>query len=214
MKGIVAVFCGAFLLMVLVGGSHAQDIAKKFGIGARLAYYDISDDQVRDLNLEWTESLLYEGMVTYSFTKSLSLELVGGYTETDLARRRSGVFIAEFGELKQIPILLNVRYVFWPTSEIGIYLGGGVGYYFNDFSLTDRAKIQFPALAVEMDDSFGYQVVGGVEFFLNDKVSINWDARYSWNEADYVERGSGSPEEQFEVDLDAFTFAIGIKYYF
>jgi outer membrane protein W len=214
MKGIVAVFCGAILWLPLVGVSDAQDIAKKFGVGARLAYYDISDDQARDLHLEWTESLLYEGLVTYSFTKSLSLELVGGYTETDLARRRSGVFIAEFGELRQLPVLLNARYVFWPTSEIGIYLGGGVGYYFNDFSLTDLTKTQYPALAAEMDDSFGYQVVGGLEFFLNDKVSINWDARYSWNEADYVERSSGSPEEQFELDLDAFTFALGIKYYF
>lgn len=214
MKAIIAVFCGAMIFLLLMGVSNAQDIAKKFGVGARLAYYDISDDQVRDLRLEWTESLLYEGLVTYSFTKSLSLELVGGYTETDLARRRSGVSIAEFGELKQIPILLNARYAFWPTSEIGIYFGGGVGYYFNDFSLTDKGKTKFPTLDVEMDDSFGYQVIGGVEFFLNDKVSINWDARYSWNEADYMERSSGSPEEQFQVDLDAFTFALGIKYYF
>ncbi|UCB47813.1 MAG: outer membrane beta-barrel protein [Deltaproteobacteria bacterium] len=214
MKAIAAVFCGAILFLFLVGVSNAEDIAKKFGVGARLAYYDISDDQVRDLSLEWTESLLYEGMVTYSFTNSLSLELIGGFTETDLARRRSGVFIAEFGELKQIPVLLNARYVFWPTSEIGIYIGGGVGYYFNDFGLTDIGKSAFPGLTVEMDDSFGYQVIGGVEFFLNDKVSINWDARYAWNKVDYVERSSGSTEEQFEVDLDAFTFALGIKYYF
>jgi outer membrane protein W len=214
MKAIVAVFCGVILSLFLVGDSNAEDIAKKFGIGARLAYYDISDEQVRDLSLEWTESLLYEGMVTYSFTNSLSLELIGGFTETDLARRRSGVFIAEFGELKQIPVLLNARYVFWPTSEIGIYIGGGVGYYFNDFGLTDIAKRDFPGLAVEMDDSFGYQVIGGVEFFLNDNVCINWDARYAWNKADYVERSSGSPGEQFEVDLNAFSFGLGIKYYF
>jgi outer membrane protein W len=214
MKAIGAVLCGAILLLFLVGVSHAQDIAKKFGVGGRLAYYDISDDQVKDLTLEWTQSLLYEGLVTYSFTKSLSLEVVGGYTETDLSRVEPGISSDEFGELKQFPVLLNARYVFWPSSEIGIYIGGGVGYYFNDFSLTDTGKSDFPGLAVEMDDSFGFQVIGGVEFFLNDKVSINWDARYAWNKADYMERSSGSPEEQFEVDLNAFTFALGIKYYF
>jgi outer membrane protein len=214
MRAIVAVLCGAILLLFLVGTSDAQDIAKKFGVGGRLAYYDISDDQVRDLTLEWTESLLYEVLVTYAFTKSLSLELVGGYTETDLSRLEAGISIVEFGELRQFPVLLNARYVFWPTSEIGIYIGGGAGYYFNDFSLTDRGKTAFPGLSVEMDDSFGFQVIGGVEFFLNEKVSINWDARYAWNEADYLERSSGSPEQQFEVDLNAFTFALGIKYYF
>jgi outer membrane protein W len=153
-------------------------------------------------------------MITYSFTNSLSLELIAGYTETDLSRTEPGIFIVEFGELKQFPVLLNGRYVFWPTSEIGIYIGGGVGYYFNDFSLTEIGKMAMPGLSVEMDDSFGYQVIGGVEFFLNDKVSINWDARYAWNKADYVERSSGSAVEQFEVDLNAFSFALGIKYYF
>jgi len=214
MKAIVAVFCGSVLFLFLVGGSHAQDIANKFGVGARLAYYDISDDQVKDLTLEWTQSLLYEGLITYAFTKSLSLELVGGYTETDLSRTEPGISTVDFGELRQFPVLLNARYVFWPSSEIGIYIGGGVGYYFNDFSLTDRGKRDFPGLTAEMDDSLGYQVVGGMEFFLNDKVSINWDARYAWNKADYVERSPGSPEEQYEVDLNAFTFALGIKYYF
>ena len=214
MKAMVAVSCAVILHLFLGSASHAEDIGKRFGIGGRLAYYDISDDQVSDLSLEWTESLLYEVMVTYGFTNSLSLELIGGYTETDLARRKSGVFIAEFGELKQFPVLLNGRYVFWPTSDIGLYIGGGVGYYFNDFKLTEIGKMALPGLDVEMDDSFGYQVIGGVEFFLNDKVSINWDARYAWNKADYVERSPGSPVEQFEVDLNAFTFALGIKYYF
>lgn len=214
MKAIFAVFCAVILFLFLGGASHAEDIGKKFGIGARLAYHDISDDQVKDLTLEWTSSLLYEGMVTYSFTNSLSLELIAGYTETDLSRTKPGIFIVEFGELKQFPVLLNGRYVFWPTSEIGIYIGGGVGYYFNDFSLTEIGKMALPGLTVEMDDSFGYQVIGGVEFFLNEKVSINWDARYAWNKADYVERSPGSAAEQFEVDLNAFSFALGIKYYF
>ena len=214
MKAIIAVLSGAIFLLFSVGVSDAQDIEKKFGVGGRLAYYDISDDQVRDLTLEWTQSLLYEVLVTYSFTKSLSLELVGGYTETDLSRTEPGIFTVEFGELRQFPVLLNARYVFWASSDIGIYIGGGAGYYFNDFSLTDRGKMDFPGLAVEMDDSLGFQVIGGVEFFLNEKVSINWDARYAWNKADYMERSSGSPEEQYEVDLNAFTFALGIKYYF
>jgi outer membrane protein len=214
MKAVIGVLCGTIFLWFFVGVSNAQDIEKKFGVGGRLAYYDISDDQVSDLTLEWTQSLLYEGLVTYCFTKSFSLELVGGYTETDLSRVEQGISSDEFGELKQFPVLLNARYVFWPSSEIGIYIGGGVGYYFNDFNLTDKSKSDFPGLVVEMDDSFGYQVIGGVEFFLNDKVSINWDARYTWNKADYVERSPGSPEEQFEVDLNAFTFALGIKYYF
>ncbi len=214
MKAIIAVLSGAIFLQFSVGVSDAQDIEKKFGVGGRLAYYDISDDQVRDLTLEWTQSLLYEVLVTYSFTKSLSLELVGGYTETDLSRTDPGISTVEFGELRQFPVLLNARYVFWASSDIGIYIGGGAGYYFNDFSLTDRGKMAFPGLAVEMDDSLGFQVIGGVEFFLNEKVSINWDARYAWNKADYMERSSGSPEEQYEVDLNAFTFALGIKYYF
>jgi len=214
MKKIGVLFCAGFVILFLANLSHAQDIGKKWGLGARLAYYDISDDQVRNISLEWTESLLYEGMVTYSFTQSFSLELIGGYTETDLAWREPGISIAEFGELKQFPVLLNARYVFWPASEIAVYIGGGVGYYFNDFEPTELGKSAFPGLSAEMDDSFGYQIIGGMEFFLNNKVSINWDARYAWNKADYMERRAGSAEEQFEVDLDAFVFSLGIKYYF
>ncbi len=215
-KTIFAMLCWA-AFFVSCNVSFAQDLDKKFGLGLRLAYMNLSDDQIGTTNLTYREGILFEGVLTYYFNKSFSLEFIGGYNNTTINREftylgtRYGV---EMGELRQIPVLLNAHYTFWPLSELAIYVGGGVGYYLNDITLSDAAKIVLPNFDVEIDNSLGFQVNVGVDFFLNDKIAMNWDVRYAWNKADYVEKDAGSPDTVAELDLNAFVFGIGFKYYF
>lgn len=212
-KNICALFCVVAILLFFSNVSIAQDLENRFSIGARLSRVDVVDDKIEDITFDPDGTILYEGNLTYYFSNSFSLEFLIGYTETDVDAEIIGIGI-DFGELEQIPLLLTGHYHFWINPKSNIYLGGGIGYYFNDFSLSGLVKTIDPNLDIDADDSFGYHVNAGFEAFITDNTTFNVDLKYIWNEADFTAKEPGFPDDTDEVDLNAFVIGLGIKYYF
>jgi outer membrane protein len=212
-KNICALFCVVAILLFFSNVSIAQDLENRFSIGTRLSYVDVADDKVEDITIDPDNTILLEGNLTYYFSNSFSLEFLIGYTETDVDAKIIGTGV-NFGELEQIPLLLTGHYHFWINPESNIYLGGGIGYYLNDFSLSGLVKSIDPNLDIDADDSFGYHVNAGFETFITDNMTLNLDLKYIWNKADFTARETGFPDETDEVDLNAFVIGLGIKYYF
>jgi len=67
---------------------------------------------------------------------------------------------------------------------------------------------------IDADDSFGFHINGGFEYFLNDNVALGFDLKYIWNDSDFTAFEPGFPTETVNIDLDGFSAGIGIKYFF
>lgn len=214
-KSIIILFVTAFLF-IFSQAAFAQE-AGKLGVGARISYLDISGDDDRGVNFEHDEAALYGIDLTYFFCKHFSLEASLNYARTDIDVQETGEAKFDFGETKQIPVLLTGRFHFPVNDKITPYIGAGVGYYFNDFDLSSTAlspAMLGPGSTADMDDSFGYHVNGGIEWFLNQNVALNCDLKYIWSSTDLELKVPGEAVEKFDVDLNAFVAGIGIKYYF
>lgn len=213
-KKIGLVLCMITLLLFFNNATFAQEMDKKWGIGARLSYYAPDDTTIEDVSFDPDSSVLFEGNLTYFVNDLFSFEFGTGYTKPDVDAESSGISL-EFGELEQIPILLTGRFHYWlPNTSTNFYAGAGVGYYVNDFDLSSLFQTAIPGFNIDSDDSFGFHVNGGVEFFINDNVAFDVDLKYIWNEADFTSTMSGFPPETDEIDLDAFSAGISIKYFF
>ncbi|MGD9073636.1 MAG: OmpW family outer membrane protein [Desulfobacteraceae bacterium] len=204
----VFVFCGT------VG--FAQEMEKKFGIGARAGFYRIADDDTPQGEIKSSGTLYGEANLTYFFVDYFSLELSAGYVKPnlDLTQNSTG-YVVEYGELEQIPFLLTARFHWWnDIPKVGLYAGGGLGYFFNDFSVSDTYSISNPGLAVEADDSLGAVVSVGLEYFITTKWALNVDLKYIYNPVDFLQTQPGVSPSAFDLNLNTFLGGVGIKYYF
>jgi outer membrane protein W len=212
-KNIIIVFCVATLLLFFVNVSFAQGPDKKWGIGARLSLLSGEDDTVQGVKFEPDNTALFEGIVQYLANNLFSMELSVGYSKMDVKAEESGLSI-DFGELKQTPIRLTGRLHYWfADSKATLYGGGGIGYYINDFKLSGLVLSAIPSASADADNSFGFHLNGGIEFFITDNFALDLDLKYVWTKADFEFRDS-SGAETVEIDLNGFVAGISLKYCF
>lgn len=208
-------------LMVLVSGTvttaSAEDIAGRSGLGIGLGYIGPKDS---DIDSGALPSINY----TYGVNSNFSLELSLGRAVLDV-----GDEDINLGELTTIPLQLTAQFRM-PSGNASPYIGAGVGYYFNNFDIggdaedvIDLAQAIDPGfdMDLEIDDSFGYHINAGIDYFANKNLAFNLDARYFWSEADGTftvtdPNGTfgGSFKEEGEVDIDSFVIGVGVKYFF
>jgi outer membrane protein len=210
---------GLVTFLVFLGdGTFAQEpSAKRFGVGARLSYYDVDDVNVGWGQYEPDGTALIEGNFTFFLHRLLSFEFAAGYAKTDVDLNISGL-TGDFGEFTQVPILGTVRVHLWHpdiSRPSGFYFGAGLGYYINDHELSSLFTSALPLLNIDVDNSFGAHVNAGFEINLVESLSLNLDLKYIFmNEADVKLSEPTLGTETSEVDLKGLIFGVGLKYYF
>ncbi len=214
-KVILGSFVTVIFLFVCQIGS-AQELTNKFAIGARGAYYRIADDDMPLGQIKSSGTLYGEGNITYFLVNWFSLELSGGYVKPDLDLTWSSTGgVVEYGELEQIPILLTAHFHWWKEIPlVGLYAGAGFGYFINDFEVSNSLRSLYPNVAVDADNSLGFHIVAGLEYFVTKKLALNLDFKYVYNPVDFVQRQPGVNDLPFDLDLNTFYGGAGIKYYF
>jgi outer membrane protein len=208
-KFMVPFFVVAALMLVVCQVGFAQDMEGRLGIGARVAYISYSDADVKGVDIEYDESVMYGLNLTYFAHKYISLELSVDWVETDL-------YLEDFndlnaGEIEQIPILFSVRTHLSTNSKVSPYLTFGIGYYINDF---DEDSSISTIANIDVDDSFGWHVGAGLEYFFNDHIAFNLDLKYIMTNIDVDGDVDGTRLRDDKIDADAFTAGVGFKYYF
>ena len=202
------------LLLAFSQASFAQDMKGKFGIGARIGYVNYAGDNYSDsgsiFDIDFDDAAMYGGNLVYYIHRYFSLELSADYVKTDAEVKGSGISPTNIGELKQVPIILNGRFHFSTNQKISPYLSAGIGYYLNDFDLSNASSGE----ELEPDNSFGFNLGGGIQFLLNEHFAIDLDLKYIWNKTDFDAKAPGEPTEEISIDLDNFYGGIGLKYYF
>jgi outer membrane protein len=212
-KKIIIVFCMVALLLFFVNVSFAEGPAKKWGIGGRISFISPEDDTIEGIKFDPDEGVFVEGMLQYLANNWFSMELSVGYAKVDVDAEAFGLSL-DFGELEQIPILLTGRLHYWFANSMAtIYGGGGVGYYIRDFKLSGLVTSAVPGAAVDVDDSFGFHINAGIEFFFTENMALDLDLKYIWSEADFDFRDSTGVVTG-EGDLNAFVAGLSLKYFF
>ena len=202
------------LLLVFGQVGFAQDMKGKFGIGARVGYVNYAGDDYdvsgSNIDVDFDNAAMYGGNLVYYIQRYFSLELSADYVKTDTELKGVDSSPTNIGELKQVPIILNGRFHFSTNQKISPYLSAGIGYYLNDFDLSDSSA----GGEICPDNSFGFNLGGGIQFLLNEHFAIDFDLKYIWNKADFELKAPGDPTEEISIDLDNFYVGIGLKYYF
>ncbi len=158
---------------------------------------------------------------TYFFTENWSAELILGTTKHDVntvASDLTAVGLAssvdvDLGYVWLLPPTLTAQYHF-ATEGFRPYLGAGINYTF--FYGVDSGNT---IKDVEYDNSFGFAFQGGVDYDLNDKWFLNFDAKYILLSTDVTVDASnlldsGTLSIPAEVDINPFIigFGVGIRF--
>jgi len=217
-KTIGLFFVVATLMLFFCQFCFAQDMKGKFGIGARAAYISYLDDDFDysgvNVDVESDDNVMYGGNLTYFVDELISFELSAGYVKTDADLKGAG-YAADAAEFEQIPILLTTRFHFSTDSRVSPYLALGIGYYLNEFELSDTAYSYLPAGSkIEPDNSIGFHLGAGVEMFITEHLAFIIDGMFMFNKADFELQVPGSIPQEKSIDLDNYNVGIGLKLYF
>lgn len=196
---------------------YQMNLAGRSAFGVRVSYVNYSDDSyvLYPLIIDTTLDDAPMFGVNFSFFPSdyFSIEFSADYVQSDLSLSSLGLSF-ESGKLKQIPLLLVGR-LHAPIKNIALpYLGGGVGYFINDFDQEDNIiqAIYGSGAKVSVDNSVGFLINGGVDFFITQNFAFNVDIKYIWNKIDAKVNKLGYSEEDFDADM--FVIGGGLKLYF
>jgi outer membrane protein len=208
------------LSLVFVGQPCFAQEPGAMAVGLRVSYVMIQDDSVElfstDFDTSYDGAAAFSADFTYFINKSFSLEASIGYLKTDMDVEAGGDKEG-YGTLTQIPILLTARYHIAVNEKVSPYVGVGIGYYYNDMDNADGSGDFFQGApsGVEAfaDNAFGFHLNAGAEFFINKNLALNVDLKYLLSSTDIGFDGAGYDESD-SSRLNAFTFGVGIKYYF
>jgi len=203
MAGIMA------LCLVFSCGAWAGD-AGKVGLGVRLSGVNVQDDKINDpagnrYNLTYDQTAEYGINGTYFFLKDFALELGAEYVKLGADAGLPSEVQQGFANITQVPIFLTFRFQPTISDRWMPYAGVGLGYYFNS------ADAKEPGMNLDMDNCVGYHLNTGVELMLKQASAINFDLQYRWARSQIKEQETGWIEH---LDLNAWTFGVGYKYYF
>jgi outer membrane protein W len=207
-----AILCFVFASQV----GSAEELDKRFAVGARTGFYKLGNDDIPQGEIKSSGTLYGEANLTYFFVDYFSLEFSGGYVKPDLDLTLSSTgSVVQYGELEQVPFLLTARFHWWnDIPKVGLYAGGGVGYFINDFTVSSTLQSLNPGIAVDVDNSIGALVAVGVEYFLTTKWALSVDVKYIYNPVDFFQTEPGGSPSAFDLDLNTFLAVAGIKYFF
>lgn len=150
---------------------------------------DIDDDYVPELD------------ISYFFTDNIAAELVLATANHDV----SSSVVGSLGDVALLPPTLTLQYHFAPKRTFSPYVGAGVNYTF--FYKEHGAA----GLPIDYDDSFGWALQAGADFWINEEWSINVDIKKIFLSTDVSIAGGAVTAD---VDIDPWIFGLGVGYRF
>ena len=127
------------------------------------------------------------------------------------------------GRLVMVPVFISGYWRFVGTDSRWIpFVGMGFGLLANQFKLSLEAKSKAlndgrEDFHQDIDDTIGFHVVAGLEYFILQRLSLSLEARYLFAKADVrtrVTEGGEVVESRDKINLSTVVTGLGIKQYF
>ena len=178
---------GVFMIgscLVVPGIASAQERSPHTGstaVGVDVGAFIPSADELES-------ALIVNALFDYYVTPRVSLRTVFGLTDPGFSQESSD-------SLRQIPLRLDVNYN-WEGGRWHPFVGTGVGAYFLQLKNNGRP-------AGDRETKFGFNLGGGVEYFLGPRVAVKGEGRYHMIE-----------DAESGFDPSGLGLSIGVKTYF
>lgn len=203
-KFIMALVFVAFVLVPFtVHAEGVKDMTGKASVGVVTGTVFPKDS---DIDNTW---YVIGGNFAYGINEYLAVGAEVGYTTWE--DKEDGI---DYGDIRAIPLLADV-YLRYPT-ELGAqtvipYAIGGIGVVFWEYD--ESSLLEANSVVVDMDNSLGIKIGGGVDYFISESLALNLEGSYLWSDADASIAAFGTYTEA-TVDTDSFILTLGFKYYF
>lgn len=208
MRFLLGVAAGALLV-----GMSAAAMAETNGwyVGAEGGVNYMGKDKVDGGKAKFDLGPAFVGQVGYGFGAVR--------TEAELGWRTNGVDKIEGlkakGDVSPLTLMGNVYYDIATGTPWTPYLGAGIG---AAYLSADKVRLDNAAVDYRIDDSntvFAYQGIAGVEYALNDNLSIKGDYRYlATTEGKFKTKGALSGGEKVKYDYESHAIMVGFTYKF
>jgi hypothetical protein len=204
--------------LLILGPTVAE--AGNFSIGGFGGYaWSVESEAIDGFEAnEFDDGAVFGGSLMYRFDGGFALEFVVENYEFDLTE--SG---EDAGNLKMTPLMLLFVYQGMPESGKGLSghgsIGGGInltsfskGSYFE--SIEQSFGVNFD---IDTDDSFIFELGGGLDYFFNKNFSMFLDARLLLGDVDFDARVS-VPTTSLTIgdsfQASNFQALVGIRFWF
>ena len=147
--------------------------------------------------------------VAYMFTDNLSVELLAAYPfEHDIDAKGSISSLGKVGSTKHLPPTVTLQYYFNNTTQFTPFLGAGLNYtHFFD----EDTKGALSGTDLDLDDSWGYALEGGVDYNINDHWMVSGQIYYINIETRAkIDAVPGS----YDVDINPWVYFLSAGYKF
>lgn len=188
---------------------------------------DIDDGEVviaTNAKLKVDDATSFGFNVTWMMTDSLGVELLAAYPFThdvNLCATIEGESgCGKFAEVDHLPPTLSLVWRFMPDSAFQPYVGAGINFtMFSDEKFTSELQevldlIGLTDADLELDDSTGFSVHFGADWFFNENWLINGEIRYLDIQSDAKVTVEGESDTIGEVKIDPMVYSIMIGYRF
>lgn len=202
-----------FLFLIMVATAWGQQTL--LSVEGRASYLLPHTEKVEE-RVKITSDMMFGVGLTYGYMdravefsiEQVAMDLDDGATD---------------GRLVMVPILISGYWRFVGTDGRWIpFVGMGIGLLANQFKLSQEAKskalkdgrVDFDQ---DIDDTIGFHVMAGLEYFLWQRLSISLEARYLFAKTDVrtrVTEGGEVVESRDKINLSTVVTGLGIKQYF
>ncbi|WP_207099683.1 outer membrane protein [Paracoccus shandongensis] len=137
---------------------------------------------------------------------NVTVELEYAYRKSDFTVRDRAEGDQADGDTTSKSLMVNALYIFdsmGPTGAIQPYLGAGIG----------AANVEKSAGGQDFDGDrlLAYQLIGGVSYKVNPKISLFAEGRWFQTESDRFE---GPEDESFDGKFETFDLLVGVTFAF
>jgi outer membrane protein W len=164
--------------------------------------------------------ILHEGRIKYHAMSNFAVEASTGvwrhHADYSVNHRVGNLRFPGKASVKMYPSLISFYYYFPETAKknLMLYTGAGAGWYkFNYIYQADTQVLPGDIPFEKEDDTWGYHILGGLEYFPKKDFSFKGEIRYTRADVSADVDNSALTPNTF-IDLTGYTFFMGLNYYF
>lgn len=152
--------------------------------------------------------------VEYFISNNFSIETIAGVTQHDVDGAGPLAGTELVSDAKLIPATVTGKIHFDLFPGIKPYVGGGVAYflYFDDGA--GAGLVPAGITDADLTDEFGVALQAGVDFALNDRMGISFDAKRYFMDVDARFFDDGVEVLRTEHRLDPLVLSAGVSFMF
>jgi len=203
----------ACLLPLPAAAQGEGDVLLRFGAASVMPNDDSGEVKPLDgTGVEVKDGSSLAFTVTYMLTDNVGLELLGALPfEHDIKGNKGAIDGVDVGTIEHLPPTFVAQYYFQPASNVRPYVGGGINYtIFSNEEADSELENIVGETDIDLDDSVGLAVVGGVDVDINQDWYFNASLWYIDIETKAKLDTAGAGDLEVDVDVDPWVVMLGV----